>query len=71
MRSTMSLILAVGFLATMLPTSCASLKVPGNDRGSKPLSESEANDYRRAVGRCYKTGGTRVVKIAGELRCFD
>jgi hypothetical protein len=48
----------------------SSLHVPGNDEGSKPLNDQEAMDYKRAILRCYKTGGTRVVKIEGNLRCF-
>jgi hypothetical protein len=44
--------------------------VAGNENGSEPINGSEANDYKKAVVRCYKTGGTRVVKIMGELRCY-
>lgn len=41
-----------------------------NDGGSQPVNEEEALAYRRAMQRCHKTGGTRVVKIEGNLRCF-
>jgi hypothetical protein len=48
----------------------SSFHVPGNDEGSEPLNEKEAMEYKKAILRCYKTGGTRVVKIEGNLRCF-
>lgn len=58
-------------LATLLPVlACQSYQVAGNERGSEPINENEANEYKKAVMRCYKTGGTRVVKIMGELRCY-
>jgi hypothetical protein len=44
--------------------------ISGNEGGSEPVNSSEANEYKKAVVRCYKTGGTRVVKIMGELRCY-
>ncbi len=44
--------------------------VSGNDAGSDPVNESEAKEYRKAIMRCYKTGGSKVVKIMGELRCY-
>ena len=50
--------------------ACQSFSVAGNEGGSQPLNEKEANEYKRAVHKCYKTGGTRVVKIQGKLRCF-
>jgi hypothetical protein len=68
--------LIVVMFTTALLTSCASTdggggNVAGNKRGSEPNNPSEANEYKRAVHKCYKTGGTRVVKIAGKLRCYD
>lgn len=58
-------------LASLGPfTACQSTSVAGNERGSEPVNEQEAIEYRHAVVRCYKTGGTRVVKIMGELRCY-
>ena len=44
--------------------------VAGNEMGSEPLNDAEANEYKKAIVRCYKTGGTRVVKIMNELRCY-
>lgn len=47
-----------------------SSQILGNDNGSEPINEQEAKDYQAAILKCYKTGGSRVVKIEGELRCF-
>lgn len=44
--------------------------VKGNEKGSPPLNEKEAVEYRKAVLRCYKSGGTRIVKVMGELKCY-
>lgn len=44
--------------------------VQGNEGGSQPISEQEAYDMQKAVNRCHRSGGTRVVKIRGELRCY-
>lgn len=53
-------------------TSCQSGpgQVLGNDEGSSPVNDGEVVEYKKAVARCHKTGGTRIVKIKGELRCF-
>lgn len=44
--------------------------VSGNENGSEPVNASESLEYKKAVVRCYKTGGTRVVKIMGQLKCY-
>jgi hypothetical protein len=44
--------------------------ITGNEAGSQPSNDVEASEYQRAVNRCHRTGGTRVVKIMGELRCY-
>lgn len=44
--------------------------VSGNEKGSEPVNSKEAVEYQNAVNRCYRTGGTRVVKVMGELRCY-
>ena len=44
--------------------------VAGNDNGSEPINEQEQWEYQKAVNRCHRTGGTRVVKIKGELKCY-
>ena len=51
-------------------TACQTNGVPGNENGSTPVSEGETTEYKKAINRCYKSGGTRVVKIMGELRCY-
>ena len=52
-------------------SSCASsMQVEGNENGSVPISDTEIISYNAAVARCYKTGGSRVIKIDGKLRCF-
>jgi hypothetical protein len=50
---------------------CASGGViSGNDEGSEPVNSREVSDYQGAIIRCQKTGGSRIVKIEGQLRCF-
>lgn len=44
--------------------------VAANEGGSEPINSGEELQYKKAVVRCYKTGGTRVVKIMGKLRCY-
>ena len=46
------------------------IAVPGNENGSSPLNNEEAKAYKNAIMRCYKTGGSRVVKIEGKLNCY-
>jgi hypothetical protein len=41
-----------------------------SNESSTPANEKEAIEYKKAILRCYKSGGTRVVKIEGNLRCF-
>jgi hypothetical protein len=58
-----------GFLT--LSVSCANgVGVAGNEGGSEPVNDKEAVEYKKAIVRCYKIGGTKVVKIMGELRCY-
>lgn len=65
-----ALLLGAALATTMLACAPGGGGVQGNERGSEPINEKEAVDYNKAVVRCYKTGGTRVVKIMGELRCY-
>jgi hypothetical protein len=54
-------------------TDCAANGVGGirgNEGGSEPINSAEIPAYQKAVNRCHQTGGTRVVKIDGNLRCF-
>lgn len=63
--------LVVVFFISLSLTSCVeSMSVKGNDNGSEPVNSKEALDYQKAVIRCLKTGGTRIVKIEGQLRCY-
>lgn len=50
-------------------TACQS-GVSGNEGGSEPVNEQEQWEYQKAVNRCHRTGGTRIVKIKGELKCY-
>lgn len=37
---------------------------------SVPVNKHEETQYKQALIRCHKTGGSRIVKINGELRCY-
>ena len=64
----------LGLVLLIAIAGCASSgnsgDVRGNDNGSVPVNENEAIEYQKAINRCTRTGGTRVVKIKGELRCY-
>jgi ribosomal protein S5 len=63
---------AVVLTSAMIPvmTSCSTLQVVGNEDGSEPNNEIEQREYMKAIRRCHKMGGSRIVKVQGELRCF-
>ena len=68
-------ILAFFLTASLMNTSCQSdgtdqTAIKENNNGSKPINKEEEAQYKRAILKCYKTGGTRVVKITGKLRCY-
>lgn len=42
----------------------------GNTDGSSPINADEEIEYRKALTRCYKTGGSRIVKINNYLHCY-
>lgn len=42
----------------------------GGGESSKPTNPDEERAYKRALLKCYKTGGSRIVKIQGKLRCY-
>jgi len=44
--------------------------VAGNENGTQPVNEQEGYELQKAVNRCHRTGGSRVVKIKGELKCY-
>jgi hypothetical protein len=64
------LIAAAATFGTFACQSGGGSNVTGNDGGSDPINEAESKEYKKAIVRCYKTGGTRVVKIMGTLRCY-
>lgn len=70
-----SVITAIILGTAILSVSCAvggggGGGTAGNETGSEPINDKEALEYKKATVRCYKTGGSRVVKIMGELRCY-
>ena len=60
----------VGSVTLLLSCASGSGGIAGNENGSEPINDKEALEYKKAIVRCYKTGGIRVVKIMGELRCY-
>ena len=61
----------LGNLSACAPSeSTGTEDILGNDEGSTPINENESSEYKKAIMRCYKTGGTRVVKIMGSLKCY-
>lgn len=51
---------------------CQSVGFGGEigEGSSEPTNHSEEVAYKRALLKCYKTGGQRVVKIQGQLLCY-
>lgn len=70
MATTFLRILSLLLCLTTLGLSACQTSIAGNENGSSPLNDDEAIEYKKAINRCYKIGGTRVVKIMGELRCY-
>tara|TARA_B100001094_G_C17894122_1_gene653157 strand:+ start:34 stop:294 length:261 start_codon:yes stop_codon:yes gene_type:complete len=72
------LLLGVAILPVMfsLCFSCATgrggdkRKIVGNEGGSSPMNDIEEKAYKKAILKCYNTGGRRIVKIKGVLRCY-
>lgn len=62
--------LVVGSVTLLLSCASGGGTVAGNENGSEPINDKESLEYKKAIVRCYKTGGNRVVKIMGELRCY-
>ena len=50
--------------------ACLGASVSGNAGGSDPVNEAESREYKRAILKCYKTGGSRIVKVEGRLMCY-
>lgn len=66
-----SLSALVGILAlvTILQVSgCQSSDVGSGS--TEPLNDAEVIEYNRALNRCLKSGGTRIVKVLNQLRCY-
>lgn len=70
----MRFLLALQLVTTLSLTACAGGggggSNNGNDNGSNPINAQEERDYKRAINKCYKTGGSRVVKVEGQLMCY-
>lgn len=70
-RTLFGLLTITATLAGMLSTiGCSGLQVAGNESGSEPVNTNEQREYMKAIRRCHKMGGSRIVKVMGELRCF-
>ena len=50
--------------------SCHTSREDNRFTGSEPINQEEKVAYKRALLQCYHSGGTRIVKIQGNLRCF-
>jgi hypothetical protein len=57
-------------MSGMLLMQCTHRQESFLHEGSVPVNHVESVKYRSALIRCHRTGGTRVVKIQGQLRCF-
>jgi hypothetical protein len=62
--------LFVAFICAFCVQCQSGSGVRGNQGGSEPISEKEEIRYKSALLKCYKTGGSRIVKIEGVLRCY-
>lgn len=70
LRHTLAKSIIASLLLLPLASCATGGKQRGNEGGSIPINEKEQVDYSRALIRCHKTGGSRVIKIEGQLRCF-
>ena len=50
--------------------SCVNGPTRGGGANSEPINPKEDKIQKQSLIRCYKTGGSRIVKIDGVLRCF-
>jgi hypothetical protein len=55
---------------TVVACATGGTPVPGNEQGSAPINEKESIEYKQSLIRCQKTGGSRIIKVEGQLRCF-
>ena len=63
-------LISLGASLLFLSYCSSATREPFLDASSEPISKSEETAYARAMHRCVKTGGSRVVKVSGNLRCF-
>ena len=71
MRSIARLSFILCVLMSLMLSGCATGGAGSNNEGgSSPVNEEEDRVYKRALLKCYKTGGSRIVKITGQLRCY-
>jgi hypothetical protein len=38
--------------------------------GTEPINQKEQLQYQKSLLKCVKSGGSRIVKIEGDLRCY-
>ena len=60
----LSLVMLLGLFFSI---SCQS---DGEKQSSEPINEQEAILYKDKLITCVKGGGSRIVKIAGHLKCY-
>jgi hypothetical protein len=66
----MTKLLGILISVLLMTTACMSGVASFEGGNSEPLTTKESNLYKQSMIRCHKTGGTRVVKLNGKLRCF-
>lgn len=67
----MKFVASIQLVVMLSLTGCAGgAMTSGNDGGSTPINANEELAYKRAINKCYKTGGSRVVKVEGQLLCY-
>ena len=69
----MKFIASLQLVVMLSLTACAggaSSGTSANSAGSNPINPNEEREYKRAINKCYKTGGSRVVKVEGRLMCY-
>lgn len=69
------LVLMILLASPLTSTACSSGSMQGssglgNSGGSQPVNEKEGMEMNKALLRCHKTGGSRVVKIEGKFKCY-
>ena len=57
-------------ILSILCLSCVNGPTRNGGANSEPINPKEDKIQKQSLIRCYKTGGSRIVKIDGVLRCF-